>query len=455
MLTTQKLPRFAFALPALLLFGASACSAQTTTRKFAYIGAAISVVPRLEAMPGRIYEDFSGRPTDVLTFMRANHFNAWRINAQYSDSPPWTGKLSDDNVSLDGHELDDRERNFLLRFDTPASRLDLARRIKTIGGKIVLTLQFGQDGPVDNWHEYIPKSWMNLTYTQTLAKIDSETRNMLRPYLQASIQPDVIVVENEADSGMLFQYLGSDGKMKIRDTQTNPNDATASGHYQNFPKFASYFKREILSAKDEIKRQGFDPARTRFALHTTTNPFRARSTFDRIFRNKPDADRMNFDKNGKAIGLNTAVPAALRNIKLSSLVDIMGFSVYPPEVTDSSEASLNQSMSQLKGDLEYFDPFIKAFGRYTGGPFKGQWKKQALAVEFGHNNGAIVPKFFDTMAPYEWMMGGLWWEPAYGNNNWSGSQGSLYRRGTWNTQTNIWQRLTPVPWLKTWGSYAQ
>ncbi len=440
------------ALAALVVCGPS-CRAQA--RQFDYVGACVSAAPRLEALPGRVYLDFAGQPADPLELMQKNNFNAWRLFAAFHENPESDAPLSADNIARDGRDLNGREENFALDFDTPSSRLALAKRVSVGGDKVLLTLQFGQSGPVDNWHEYIPQSWLGLGYVQTLDKIDVETRKMLRPYLDAGIQPDVIIIENEADSGLLFQYVGADGTMKIRDTATDPNDDTAGGHYQNYPKYAGYFKREILSARDEIRRAGFDPARTRFAFHSTTNAFRNRSMWERTFENKPDADRVNYDEQGRSLGLNTAVPAALRDVKLSDLVDIIGFSVYPPELKDDSPAAVDESLWQFRSDLAYFDAHLAPFGRYESGPWRGQWKKQALVVEFGHNDGAIVAPFFAAMAPYDWMMGALWWEPTYGSNNWYGSQGSLYRRTRWDDQLKLWATLAPTPWLQEWGSHAK
>ncbi len=459
----RKYPFVFLTATAALLVSVGACAAQNAgapdagapTRKFDYAGACISTAPRLEAISGRVYLDFRGEPTDPIALMQRDGFNAWRLFAAYRDTPESDEPFSNDNVAKNGRDLNGREENFALNFDAPSSRLALAKRVNVGGDKIVLTLQFGQNGPVDNWHEYIPWSWLGLNYVQTLDKIDADTRVMLRPYLRAGIAPDVIVVENEADSGMLLQYLGDDGKMHIRDTSTDPNDDTAGGSYGNYPKYAGYFKREILSARDEIKKGGFDPAKTRFAFHTTTNPFRNRSMWERTFENRPDADRINYDKDGKLLGLNTAVPAAVRDVKLSDLVDIIGFSVYPPELKDDSPASIDASLQQFREDLAYFNERLPKYGTYQSGPFQGQPKKQALVIEFGAKNGAIVPPFFAAMAPYSWMMGALWWEPTYGSNNWFGSQGSLYRRTVWDEKLEIWATFKPVPWLKTWGSYAK
>ena len=47
-------------------------------------------------------------------------------------------------------------------------------------------------------------------------KIDGETRHLIRCFLTSGVQPDIVIVENEADSGMLFQYLNDRGEMATR-----------------------------------------------------------------------------------------------------------------------------------------------------------------------------------------------------------------------------------------------
>ena len=421
-----------------------------TTRRFEYVGACVGTHPALERVPGRVWEDASGRPVDPLALLRQSGVNAWRLFAAYRDPARIT--------SADSRDVDQREANFALDFGDPADALALARRVHAADTHVLLTLQFGQDGPVDNWHEYLPPSWVGLDYPQTLARLDVATRNLLRPYLLAGVQPAVIIVENEADSGMLFQTLGDDGKMKVRDTARDPNDNTAGGHYQNFPKYASYFKRVILSAKDELRRQGFDPAATRFALHTTTNPFHARSTFDRVFKNRPDADRTHYDEKGKSIGPATVVPAELRDVNLADLIDIMGFSVYPDDVqgpAPADPAARQTLFKTLVGDLQHFDATMRAAGRYAAGPWRGQFRKQALVVEFATDDPALVDTLFETLSPYPWVAGALWWEPTYGHNNWYHGQGSLFRTTAFDRTTHTWARLKPVPWLAKWGGFAR
>ncbi|MBA3706503.1 MAG: glycosyl hydrolase 53 family protein, partial [Bacteroidetes bacterium] len=412
---------------------------------------------RLEKIPGREFLDFNGNKVDAIKFFAGNGFNAMRVFASYSDPVILT------TGPVDNTNADYRERNFQLDFGGIDTQVILAKRAKAAGMKILVTIQFGQDGPVDNWHEYFPTKWLNLTYQQMLDSIDKYTRVVLKPFLNAGIQPDVIIVENEADSGMLFQYLGTDGKMHIRDNvATDVFSDVATGIYSIWPKSAGFFKRVILSAKDEISKAGLDPAYTRIAVHTTCNPFRARSTFDRIFNNKPDAEQV-FYQNGTSQGIVTAVPANIRNLNLRDMVDIMGFSYYPPLPTTSTQADFDKSNLQLTDDMNYMDPLIKNYGIYTSGPFIGQYKKQALVVEYAAGTDAsigcdearqklFVADFFKKLSSYGSTMGALWWEPTYGNNNWYHDEGSLYRHTVWNSTTNTWAKLRPLDLIKTWAA---
>ncbi len=430
----------------------------SAARRFPYVGACLSCEPRLEKMPGRRYLDFQGRPVDPVRFFAANGFNAVRVEV--------TNGQSDKTPPIDNRDADHREANYQLDFGGRDAQVAMAGRARALGEHVVLTLQFGQDKPIDsNWHEFIPDAWLGLTYRQMLDKIDTGTRQMLRPFLHAKIQPDIIICENEADSGMLFQTVGRDGKMTLRDdSKADPFSDDATGMYTNWPKCAGYFKREILSAKDELRKEGFDPAQTRFAVHTTTNPYRARSTFDRIFRGKLDAESIYYE-DGKPRGVVTAVPEGLRRIHLRDLVDIMGFSCYPIMPDDGSPAAIADSLQQVTGDLAYFNTVIPSFGRYTRGPFRGQSKKQVLVVEFsvatdehtGFDVAAqqrFVTEFFHRLSAYPWTLGALWWEPTYANNNWNHHEGALYRNGAWDAKRQDTPDMTPVATIKTWGTFA-
>ena len=437
-----------------------------TAHKFPYVGATLGVHDRLGRVPGRKFLDFDGKPMDAVKFLALNGFNAVRVGSVCYGQPLKT-------ASVDNADVDHRELNFGLDWGGVDRQVDTACRARALGEKVVLTIQFGQDWVPGSWHESIPKDMLGLDYGQTLDKIDATTRVLLDQFLDAGIQPDVVIVENEADSGMLFQYVGADGKMAIRDRpDRDVFSDSATGIYSILPKYVGYFKQEILSAKSELKKRGFDPAQTRFALHTTTNYSRARSTFDRVFNNPhADAESVYYGSGDKPLGIVTAVPADLRNVRLADLVDVMGFSFYPSLPRNGTPAGFAAALAgenggmDLTGDLAYFNTVIPKYGRYASGPFKGQSRKQVLVVEYatgaGSEPGFDVPRqdaftvaFFNALAKYEWTMGALWWEPTYAHNNWYGHSGSLYREGVWDPALKDVPLFRPIDTIKTWGAFA-
>ena len=429
---------------------AQAHQAAPSTRKFAYTGAALSTYPRLSRAPGRVFEDFQGRPTLVPRFLAANGFNAVRVLVTYGQ-PAVTH-------AVNNSDYDHREANYQLDFGGQDWQIALAKEARRQGQKVVLTLQFGQEKPAlgaDNWHEFIPDAWLGLSYAQTLGKIDAGTRQLLRPFLQAGVQPDILIVENESDSGMLFQTVNAQGRMVVRDTKSiDPFSDSATGNFSNWPKCAGYYKREILSVKDELKREGFNPARTRIAVHGSTTPGHTRFLFNNIFHNKPDADSVYY-AGGVPKGVVTAVPASLRKLRLCDLVDIMGFSFYPDPPPSGTPTAFAASLKQMTDDLAYFSTILPRYGR----------AKQCLVIEFGvptdKSVGFDVPRqqqfvkaFFQALAPYPWTLGALWWEPAYARNNWSHDEGSLYRVTAWDTRRQDYPAFKPVATIRTWGSFA-
>ncbi|MGI4789769.1 MAG: glycosyl hydrolase 53 family protein [Janthinobacterium lividum] len=451
-------------LSGLLLAGAD-CPAQAqeyhpvpTARKFPYVGSALSDQPRLARVPGRVYDDFAGKPTNLPAFLASNHFNAVRLLVNVTQ-PPTAG--------VDNRDIDHREANYLLDFGGEDWQVAEARQAKKLGQRVVLTLQFGQEKPLgaDNWHEFIPDAWLGLNYVQTLGKIDSGTRRMLLPFLKAGIQPDMLIIENESDSGMLFQTVDTHGKMTVRnDRTTDPFSGAATGNFSIWPKCAGYYKREILSAKDAIKQAGFDPARTRIAVHGSTTPGHARFLFNNIFRNKPDAESVYYS-GGTPKGVVSAVPASLRKLRLADMVDVMGFSFYPDPPHGGTKAAFDASLRQMNDDLAYYNTVLPGYGRYAAGPFRGQAKKQSLVIEFGvptdaaagftgPRQGQFVTAFFDSLAAYPWTLGALWWEPGYARNNWAHGEGSLYRTTKLDPKHGDYAVLKPVATIKTWGAFA-
>ena len=61
-----------------------------------------------------------------------------------------------------------------------------------------------------------------LALSEMLAAIDKEVRRQINPFLEAGIQPDVILFENEASVGLLYNVTLPSGEMYSRGTGNNP-----------------------------------------------------------------------------------------------------------------------------------------------------------------------------------------------------------------------------------------
>lgn len=424
-------------------------------RQLEYLGGCMSVLHRIELIPGRSFQDINGTTIDPILHMADRGFKSIRLFVS-SDLPLTNPAGFPDNTNADYREL-----NYMLDLGGISEQVNLALRAKAAGMKIILTLQFGQSFLKDSWHENIPKTWLNLTYTEMLTQLDTETRRMLTPFLDAGIQPDIIIVENEADSGMLYEVDNGSGAQAIRNNlTTDVFSNVATGFYTIWPKCAGYFKRVILSAKAVITEKGMDNAYTRFGVHTTSNSYRIRSTYDRIF-NQSAINETNYVVNGVDKGVVSIIPVYIRNTKLKDLVDIMGASVYPAVPASGSTSDIATSLAQFNSDWSYVGSKITSFGKWTSGPYNGQYKKQGIVVEYALGSVteevriASVKEFLNQVCNnYPWIIGALWWEPEYANNNWYGSTAELYKKVAWNATSQIWPVFKETPTLAVWGSYG-
>ena len=431
--------------------------------QFPWVGATLVTQERLEHIPGRTFLDFNGQPTDAVIFFAANNFNAVRVNVNYGQAMGTT--------NLDNSNLNSRESNFTLDFGGVDFQVDMARRVKATGGKILLMMSLGQNGPTNNLHEYIPVAWLNYTYAQTCTAIDSAVRQMLDQFLNAGIQPDIILLENEGDSGMLFQTTNSLGQYVLRDdTTTDPMSATATGTYKIWPKCAGYYKQMILSMKDELQVKGFDPAATRFGLDSSwSTDYTARFVFGEVFNNAhADAESVYYDTNGVSHGTLTNVPANLRAVNLRDICNVFGMSCYPNEPTNSTLAEFNRALQPVRDTYDNFASIIPGYGVFTNGAFVGQSKVQIIISEYttsldwqGNSaytlsvQQAYTTAFLGLLANYNFALGALWFEPTYANNNYyGGSSGALYDRGAYNNSLHIYPTFTPTATITNWGQFA-
>ena len=94
-------------------------------------------------------------------------------------------------------------------------------------------------------------------------------RRQLDPFLEAGVQPDIILLETEGSAGFLFTEPIDNGK-KTHDRGVNDGNVSkdqvteercgsiATGHIDAYPKLAGYYKQEMLSARSAIADSGRD-----------------------------------------------------------------------------------------------------------------------------------------------------------------------------------------------------
>ena len=117
---------------------------------------------------------------------------------------------------------------------------------------------------------------------------------------------------------------------------------------------------------------------------------------------------------------------------------------------------LDDTLTQLKG-------YSETYGRLTDGPFTGQFKLQALGVEYAtayDQRTEVAQQQAHTEMMWkvakgfgDSMLGMMWWEPWYCYNDWLGGKGGLCHPGGGNNARGETGE-TPTGTMKTWGAGA-
>ena len=164
----------------------------------------------------------------------------------------------------------------------------------------------------------------------------------------------------------------------------------------------------------------------------------------------------------KTYSFESVIPDYILSRRASDMLEIMGFSSYPDPMIPkdpTSPASMQDSLARNRKTLALMDEVAQRYGRHSSGPCKGQYRKQALAVEyasrFEHPQHAQHQQehtcmYFQLLKSYPWMLGALWYEPTYCYSNWAGGKGSLYYK--WRSDEKTHQ--APTANMQTWGSFS-
>lgn len=416
-------------------------------------GACLSTLPRQRVIPGRVFYDFDGfTPKDPMDVFVDSGFNSVRVLTS-RDQPLTTNSFDNDG------DVVRREQNFELDLGGIDLQVKLALQATQKNMTIIHTINMGQD---------IPLEWQNYSYKEMLQQIDAETKRQITPFLEAGVQPDIILLENEGTDGFLFQVNTTNGQVHNRgildggiDQGTLEKELRGiipTGNIACYPQLAGYYKQEILTAKRLLCQYNLDLGKTRFGLHTHGQYFQFKQ--DVVYSEDENAET-EYSNGNIHYNYTNIIPKHLLNRRASKELDIIGYSGYPDPMAPNgtSNEALEATFDRLQSILAYSKPLVELYGRRTCGPFAGQYKKQLLSVEYasrfslGQEDIQInhINMLFNIVKQYEWYLGVLWWEPTYVFNNWEGGEATQYRAWFKGSGTMAAPKNTVV----TWGNNAQ
>lgn len=225
-------------------------AASPPQQQWFFAGATLTTMPRAEAIPGRIFYDFDKVTVKPpIEVMHAAGFNAVRVETSL-------GQCIGPDLEFDNSgDVLGREMNYLLDFGCISTQVAVAVMAKARNMKIILTVNFGPD---------IPTAWYDYTYVQMLQAIDVEVRRQIAPFLQAGVQPDIVLLENEGSAGFLYNIVLPDGTTYARGSggsgipnsqvQQEVSGQLPTGAIQSYPQLAGYYKQEIISLTAAIQQ---------------------------------------------------------------------------------------------------------------------------------------------------------------------------------------------------------
>ena len=204
-----------------------------------------------------------------------------------------------------------------------------------------------------------------------------------------------------------------------------------------YPQLAGYYKQEILSISSAILEagKGFNASGTRFGLHSHGQYVDFKQG---IVYNTDPTNELTANSNNIICNFTGVIPDDILNLRASDMLDVMAFSSYPNPVTPtnpSSYSSMQATFSRLRTTLGLMNEVALRYGKFSSGPYAGQYIKQGLAIEyasvFSYPSQVAYQQqhtqiFFHTIQAYPWFLGALWFEPTYVYNNWESGDASLY-----------------------------
>ena len=416
-----------------------------------WAGADFGTLMRMEAIPGRVFYDFDCKTVkDPVKTLGDAGANAARLEASRGQCLGPSHFINNDSTLGD-------ELLFRLDFGCIDTQVKIAQRAVAQGMRIQLTINQGFT---------IPKDLESYTYEQMIGSIQDETKRQLQPFLDVKIVPDIILLENEGSEGILFTEESTghvrgteDGKSNAANLDKELCGQIPTGNMVSYPQLAGYYKAEIIACNEAIKAAGFSTDIVRYGLHSHGQYVQWKESL--VHGPNPLSETELKNSKG-AVCDNSVIPANILSQNASTMLTIAGFSAYPNPMTPddiNSEASQNSTLThRLIPTLGQLQGYAEAYGKYTSGPFAGQYKLQGLGVEYatGYTYDQIPQQqahmelMWQSVKRYSAFLGMMWYEPWYCRSDWEGGQASLCHPVSVDGNNGE----VPTDTLKTWGAAA-
>lgn len=415
-----------------------------------WAGATIGTVLRMEAVPGRVFYDFDNTIVkDPIQTLADAGVNAFRVEGGAGQCLGPT--VFNNTAATLGDEL-----TFTLDWGCIDIQVKTAQQATALGMRFVLTINQGQT---------IPAAWESYNYTQFVAAVQTEAQRQLQPFLDAKLVPDIILLENEGSGGFLMKEsttghirCGNDSKVSASTTQQEHCGQIPSGNMASYPQLAGLYKAEIAACTAAITAAGLSPSTVRYGLHSHGQYVQWK---EGLVHGPNPISEVSLTTASGPCDFASVIPAPLLTQNASELLTILGFSAYLDPMTPSdpsSAASQEAALSRLNATLTQLQGYAEAYGKHTDGPFAGQYRLQALGVEYGTSftasqiplQQAQTTMMWDLVKGFSAFLGMLWYEPWYCYADWEGGMASLAHYVEIAGGTGE----APTDTLRTWGAAA-
>ena len=402
---------------------------------------------RMEAIPDRVFYDYDGVTVkDPIKTLADSGLNAIRVETTRSMGPGPT--VFNNNASTGSDEL-----LFKLDWGGIDIAVKTAQRATALGMRVQLTINQGF---------IIPKELESLDYNGMIGAVQDETKRQLQPFLDAKIVPDIILFENEGSDGFLFTEESTghdrgsnDGKASASKVDDERCGKIPTGNMNSYPQYAGYLKAEVIACNEAITAAGFSPTTTRYGLHSHGQYVQWKES---CVHGPNQLSQTELKDSSGATCSNAVIPPNILSQNASEMLTIMGFSAYPDPMTPvdiNSESSMAATLTRLTDTLTQLQGYAEAYGKNADGPWAGEYKLQALGVEYGTSytdeqigrEQSLTELMWKTVKPFSAFMGMQWYEPWYCYADWEGGLATLCHKLKGNGEA-------PTDTMKTWGAAA-